>query len=274
MRKGQITIFVIIGLVLLVLIMIFFAFKDSIIEQAGKVGIVRGLAMTQEAIKVQSDLAGCVKGVAEEGVILMGVQGGYAVFDSRVKHTDKQTTQDFIPYFGTVSSYLDENASYAGTAYSYFEGKNLVPTKKLIEQQLASFVTRNMEKCKRRYTDIDVTYGDVNTLAVIRDEKISLKLDMDVKVKKGGTESGFKNFNTDLPVRLGTVQNILSRLVEKQIKTGAGQVCLTCASDVLAAEEDVQVKMYRVGGDVFFSLTDKKSKIGDYGYTFVSAGKF
>lgn len=274
MRKGQITIFVIMGIILVALISLSFVFKDRILEQAGKFEITKGIATSIEARKVQSEMTDCAKNVAEEGVILMGIQGGYAVLDSRVMHTDKQTTQDFIPYFGTVGSYIDDNTSYAGTAYSYFEGKNLVPTKKFMEQQLASFVTNNMERCKKRYTDMDVAYGGVNTLAVMQDEKISLKLSVDVKIKKGDVESGFNSLNTDLPVRLGTVQNILSELIKKQIEIGGGQVCLTCVSKTLTTEKDVQVKVYRVGKDVFFSLTDKKSKIRGYDYTFVSANKF
>ena len=274
MKKGQITVFVIIGLILVVLVTLFSTFKDQIIEQTNKLELTKGLITSIEARKVQSEMADCAKNVAEAGVIIMGVQGGYAVLDSRVLHTDKQTTQDFIPYFGTLSSYIDENTSYDGTAYSYFEGKNLVPAKKVMGQQLASFVTKNMEICKKRYTDMDVAYGDVNTLAVVQDEKINLKLDVDVKIKKGNVESGFKSLNTDLPVRLGTLQNILSELIKKQIEIGGGQVCLTCISKTLTTETDVQVKIYQVGGDVFFSLTDKKSKIGDYDYTFVSANKF
>ena len=49
MKKAQVTILVIIGLILVALISLSFAFKESILEQAGKFELTKGLAMSTEA---------------------------------------------------------------------------------------------------------------------------------------------------------------------------------------------------------------------------------
>lgn len=259
MKKGQITIFVIIGLILAVLIILGFVFKDNIIKQVSKVEIAKGLTMSREARKVQSDMEGCLKEVSELGLVVLGLQGGYTILDSRVHYTDTSTTLNFIPY--------------SGTAYSYFKGQNLVPTKEVMEKQLASFIVSDMFSCENKYKDFEVNYGEPNALVSIQEEKIKVDLEMDIKIKKDTTESGFKNVRIDLPVRLGTIQAMADKLVEKQIKTSEEDLCVSCISRI-AEENDIEVDVNKINEDIFYSLTDRNSKVANYDYIFMIANKF
>lgn len=259
MRKGQVTLFVIIGLILVVLIALSFAFKESILNQASKFEITKGLAMSTEARKVQSDVQGCVKEVAELGIIVMGLQGGYTSLDTRVQYTNTQTVLDYVPYYGT--------------AYSYFKGKKLVPTKEVMEKQLASFVTTHAFLCEKKYEDLEIDYGETNTLVTVQEEKIQLNLNIDVKVKKGTVTSGFKNLKIELPIRLGTIRTVANEIVDKQIKVSEEELCVSCIARI-AAENGLTVDINKVGGDIFYSVNDERSKIEGYEYTFMMANKF
>lgn len=258
MKKGQVTLFVIIGLVLAALIILSFIFKENIAEQASKIGL-KQLMMSQEAKKVQSDMQACIQDVAELGLITMGLQGGYSTIDSRVLHTETQTKINYVPY--------------DGTAYSYFKGQNLVPTKEIMEKQLAYFVTSNIGTCENPYEDMEVNYGKTTALATLQKEKISLNVNTEVKVKKGTTESGFKSVTLSIPVRLGTVQNVANEIVTKQIKISEEEICVSCIARI-AAENDVEVEINKVGEDVFYLVTDEKSRIADTNFMFVLANKF
>ncbi len=259
MRKGQVTMFVIIGLILVLLVLFSIVFKDSILEQASKFEVTKGLAMNTEARKVQSEMQECVKNLVDLGLIVMGMQGGYATLDTRIKYTETQTVVNYIPYYGT--------------AYLYFKGQNLVPTKEMMEKQLASFVASNIATCENEPIGLEVTYGEANSLAVIQEEKIKLDINMDVKIKKGTIESGFKTIAINVPVRLGTIQSTANEIIDKQIKTSEEEICMSCISRI-AAENDMTVDINKIGDDIFYSLNDEKSKIAGYEYTFLIANKF
>lgn len=259
MRKGQITIFVIIGLILAVLILLSFVFKESILEQASKFEITKGLTMSTEARRIQSEMQGCIEDLTNLGLIVMGLQGGYSTLNPRIKYTDTQTVIGYIPYYGT--------------AYLYFKGQNLVPTKEMMEKQLADFVTSNIVTCESEYKDVEVTYGEASSIAVIQEEKIRLDVNMDVKVKKEAAESGFKTITINVPVRLGAIQDVASNIIDKQIKVSEEEICISCIARI-AAENDMTVDVNKIGEDIFYSLTDEKSRIAGYEYTFLIANKF
>lgn len=259
MKKAQVTAFVIIGIVIVGLVVTSFAFKDQIVEQAGKMEITKGLTMSKEAQKVQLETQQCVSQLTELGLIVMGLQGGYSMIDERVQHTETQTVFEQVPY--------------RGTAYVYFKGQNLMPTKELMEKQLAFFVTGTMPACQNTYEDVEVTYGNPITTATVLDDAIKLNVNMDVKVKKGEAESGFKTVTVNLPVRLGKIQKVSNEIVKKQIAVSNDEVCVSCIARI-AAENDMEVGISKIGDDVFYSLVDKKSKVIGYDYNFMLANKF
>lgn len=259
MRKGQATVFIIIGILLIVLIALSFAFKDSLMEQVSKVEIAKGLTMSREARKVQSDLEGCLKEVSELGLVVMGLQGGYTTLDSRIQHTDTSTTVDYIPY--------------SGTAYAYFKGQNLVPTKEMMEKQLSDFVTTGSGICEKQYTGLEVDYGRIKVSTEIKDDKIKLNFDLDVKAKKEERESGFKNVKIEIPIRLGTIQNVVDEIIDQQIKISEEELCISCITRI-AAENGMEVDIDRVGNDIFYAVTDEKSEIAGGAYMFLLANKF
>ncbi|MDP2908644.1 MAG: hypothetical protein Q8N77_02445 [Nanoarchaeota archaeon] len=258
MKNGQVTAFVIIGIVLAAVITLSFIFKESIAEQASKIGL-KQIMMSKEAKKVQSDMQACIGDIAELGLITMGLQGGYSTIDSRVMHTETQTKINYIPY--------------DGTAYSYFKGQNLVPTKEIMEKQLAYFVTSNIDTCENPYEDMEVSYGKTTAMATLQKEKISLNVNTEVKIKKGTAESGFKSITLNMPVRLGTVQEVANEIVTKQIKISEEDICVSCVARI-AAENDVGVEIDKIGEDVFYLITDEKSRIADTNFMFVLANKF
>lgn len=260
MRKGQVTVFIIIGVILAALIIFSFVFKENLMEQASKIEITKGLTMTREARKVQSDMQVCMKDVTELGIIVMGLQGGYTTLSPRIQYsTESQTVLNYVPY--------------EGTAYSYFKGKNLVPTKETMEKQLANFITTYVTACELKYEDLEVTYGKANSVVGIQDKKIVLNVNMDVKVKKEETASGFKKITAELPVRLGTMQSIANQIVDKQIKTSEEELCVSCIARI-AAQNGMTVDVNKMGDDIFYSLNDENSKVAGYYYTFMMANKF
>ena len=205
-------------------------------------------------------MKGCVKDVTELGLVVMGLQGGYTAMNPRIQYTTE--TQTFLNY-----------VPYEGTAYLYFKGQNLVPTKEVMEKQLANFITTYMTACEKEYTDLEVTYGKASNVVGIQKEKITLAVNTDVKVKKGTAENGFKKITLELPVRLGTIQNVADQIIDKQIKVSEDELCVSCIARI-ASENGMTVDINKLGDNIFYSLNDERSKVVGYEYTFTIANKF
>lgn len=259
MKKGQITIFIIIGMIIAALIMISFIFKDSIVEQAKKVEVTKGLVMSKEARKVQSEMESCITNLAGTGLVVLGLQGGYTALDTKTHYTDTKTTIRYIPY--------------SGTAYHYFKGQNLVPTKEVMEKQIASFIEDYSLVCEPQYPGLEVDYGNLDVLVNVEDDEVKINVNSAVKVKKEEKESGFNTLRTEVPVRLGTMQGLVNDIVDKQIKVSDEELCISCISRI-AAENDVEVSIDKVGNDIFYMVTDDNSKILGGEFIFLLANKF
>lgn len=259
MRKGQVTVFVIIGLVLVSLIALSIAFKEEIMEQASKIEITKVLTMSKEARTVQSDMENCLTELAEFGLAVMGLQGGYTTLGTRIHHTETTSKMNYLPYFGT--------------AYLYYKGQNLVPTKEMMEKQLSNFMTTGIGMCEKEYTGLEIDYGEVRVSTNIQEDEIKFSLDMDVKVKKGDRESGFKNAKAEVPVRLGTIRNVLDDIIDQQIKVSEEELCISCIARV-AADNGMEVDIDRIGDDIFYTVTDEQSEITGGAFIFLLANKF
>lgn len=259
MKKGQITLFVILGVVLLILILLAFTFRETLLEQATESGILPTLSLSREAVYVQSDMTRCLRNSAETGLVTMALQGGYVMFDPKTPYTEATTTIYYIPY--------------VGTAYLYYKGKNMVPTKETMEKQLEGYITANLEICEKDYADLEVEYGEYDTSVTIEENQVDINIKTKVGVTKEGTTSSFRNIYIEVPVRLGELRDITNQIVEEQVKTGREGICLSCISRI-AANNDVEVNIDRVGEDVFYMLTDQKSRLSGENYIFIMANQF
>jgi len=116
-KRGQITVFIILGLVFLMFFLIILFTKSYRIEKIGAIS-----SGELNPIKNYVDL--CVKSSASNSLYLLGVQGGYT------------TPPEF--YF---------QSAYAKIAYWYYKGEDISPTIEEMEQELSSYVNIALPEC-------------------------------------------------------------------------------------------------------------------------------
>ncbi len=116
-KRGQITPFIIIGLIFLLLFLIILFTRSYRIEKIGAVS-----SGELNPIKNYVDL--CAKSSASDALYLLGVQGGY-----------------------TAPPKLYFQSAYAKIAYWYYEGEDTSPTIEEMEQELSSYVNRALPEC-------------------------------------------------------------------------------------------------------------------------------
>jgi len=116
-KKGQITVFIILGLIFLIFFLIILFTKSYRIEKIGTIS-----SGELSPIKYYVDL--CAKSTTSDALYLLGVQGGYTI------------PPEF--YF---------QSTYAKIAYWYDKGEDTSPTIEEMEQELSSYVNIALPEC-------------------------------------------------------------------------------------------------------------------------------
>ncbi|MBL7100417.1 MAG: hypothetical protein ISS23_00510 [Nanoarchaeota archaeon] len=254
MKKGQVSFFVILGLVFSVLIILLFTFKGTVIEQAGKIGIIKGISLSEESKMVQSDVGECMKEEAYNSLIKLGLQGGYLDLE-RITHAKLSGATDFL--------------DYDGTAYLYYKGQNKVPSLMQMQNDLIEDLIIRSTNCKKTYKDLTINYGRAVPKTEIKEDKIIFKINWVIDIQKDDSKSTVKYVNFEMPLRLGKIREVLNEIVESQTE----EICISCLTET-GFKNHMTIDIENAEGDIFYLITDEKSKIRDKNYMFLIANKF
>ncbi len=129
-RSGQITVFVITALIIVVVISLFFAFKDSIFP----------VSVPAEISPVYSYYVSCVNGLLEDGIKIAESKAGY------IENPEFEQGTRYAP-FGSELNFLGQGVPYWYTISGNGLVKENIPTKIQIEQQLNNYLQQEISKC-------------------------------------------------------------------------------------------------------------------------------
>jgi len=244
-KRGQITIFIIVGLILV--------FSMFIILYVNK-NKIKNLDVLQSSdikpIEYYVDL--CVKSSASDSLYLIGIQGGY-------------TSQPQF-YF---------QSAYAKIAYWYYEGQDIYPTISIMEQELSSYVNRALPECIEslnvfRDMGFEFEFGEIDTKTKINENNVEFNIDYPITIKKGDSETEIKEFSRNFPVRLGHMHSIAKEIVEKEIED-PDWIDMT-----YLVGQDVNFQIYPYDENIIiYSLLDNRSEVeGDLEFVLLFANVF
>jgi hypothetical protein len=195
MKKGQITIFVIVGIfVLMAAAVFFFLAKDSTIESVEDV-------LPAEIGPVKLFVDSCLKKTVREGVIEIGRNGGYYRFN------------ETIPNFHLKP-------------YYFYEGQVLVPSLELVENQLELYVEQKLPYCTdwfKALPEFDVKINSLKANAKILPEKVIVGINYPLEVNQKNQTTELSEFKHELNTRLGTIHLFLETyFIENQVNEPEG----------------------------------------------------
>src|SRR3989344_3686160 len=94
LKRGQVTVFIIVGIILLALVATtYFLFSKTLPQEQ---------ALPLETDKITGLVEDCLVSTAEKGIISLGRQGGYFILPSEAT----TTLRDNVPYYKTGESIL------------------------------------------------------------------------------------------------------------------------------------------------------------------------
>jgi hypothetical protein len=241
-KRGQITIFVIIAILIVAGILLFFYIQNKTSSLTPTI--------PKDVPPVYNFVQDCLKETSENALIRIGEQGGYFLI------FDEPSIEGRIPYYlqGTQDS---------------------IPTQQEIEQNLAGFVREELGFCILNFKDFKEDYKITSELklsqAKILSNKVRFSLDYPITITKEETAYQLEDFSVDIPVRADKIIKISQEVIAEQ-KLHSESICLSCLYD-LGNNYGAHIDMLDYGNSTIFIIIDDNYKINNASYEWSFAVK-
>ncbi len=205
-KRGQITIFIIIAIILVAGVALFFTVR----KQSPVTSVDKNL---EPAYQTFLD---CLEQDAQNGVDILGTQGGYI----------------YPPKFEPGSSYMPFSSQLefmgSGIPYWYYvSGNNVakeqVPSKEKMEQDLGQFISEKIKDCNfddyyREGFQIDLNPEDLKATASINDNTIDVSLKAQLSITDGESATIVRDHKIQINSRLGKFYKTARQIYDKEQK--------------------------------------------------------
>jgi len=200
-KRAQVTLFIILGIVILVAIVFFVFLRTEIISPA---------ISKLRPPRVEEYVDDCIKEAGQQGLILLGKQGG-----------------DVNP--GLYTWYKGDKVTYLCYTEDYTFCVNRRPGLKLhIERELLKFVKSQlifcMENAPFEKQGYSITQGEMNVETTIGDYNTRVDVDFPITIKKGDFVFKKDKFSAVFDVPLGKLVETAAKLVDEEMSNPVGLV--------------------------------------------------
>ena len=201
-RKAQLTIFVIIGLALLLGIAAYLYYSGF--------GIGEPEIITEETMPVRNFVDNCIEAAAREGIQTIGFNGGYIYFPDPIKNNPMSYLQ---------TSPIDELRN----PYWWYQGNIAIPPEDLIRAQISDYVKENLKECAgdfAGFNEFEVReIGEIETFTQLnkKDVTVKAKYPLLLKYRMNGTKVKLKSdYSVNIPIRLKKAYETAKRIMERE----------------------------------------------------------
>lgn len=242
-KKGQITLFVILGIILISVLAIGLYFRQQIAvkEASGEIPSLTSLPPDLESLR--DEVASCANQVGNEAVFVIGQQGGY---------------------FAAPNDAL--NLGLFDIALGVKSNAKVLASEDNLKGEINSYIKELLPGCIdfNSYEGIEILQQPPETVVDFNDENVELTIDYRLTAQKDGNAYNLvEPYEVVLPLRVKKVYDTSSKVADDLI-SGKGELD---ATKMLSYGLDVDVYNFGEGINIV-SVRDKKQD-GDKNYEFV-----
>ncbi|MAG47017.1 hypothetical protein CL617_00290 [archaeon] len=217
-KRGQVTMFIIIGIVIVVALAVIFTFRGLIFTQ--EVDQQDREQVLNEAIKpVKVLVDSCIKELGNNAVELIGLQGGYIDVPE-----DTEPVNPLIPFSRSLDFF---NNGVLEIPYWFYETDNgiqeiEVPKLEEMETRIENYIEGNINSCLDNTTSFQEydfsRFENTNVNAVIGDKSVIIKVKSKLNVNYKELDQEIKDFNVVVESSLGELYKIGKDIFNDQNK--------------------------------------------------------
>ncbi len=202
-RKAQVTIFIILGiLLLLALVLVIFFKKEVIVFKPEEI-------IPTDKGKIESDLIGCIEKVGGDGLFLIGLQGGYIQVPEDIMKDGNARLQvspmHAIPYWANGPD-------------------TFIPSLEEIKFRIDKYIEENLRSCLLQSGSFQESYDLIEKSAIISNTEIveskvifNVHWDIEIRNKAGDVITEVIDHVAESPAKLKKVYTLAKRIVEKEM---------------------------------------------------------
>lgn len=216
-KRGQIAVFIVLGIVILIISSFVFYTRVSLARQETSSSVKKINNAEIDAAPIEKYAEDCLKEVSDKGLWLVGEHGGYIDPEGNEAYGE-----DGIPPF-LITNYTGKDVPYymeytSGAAFYY-------PSLSEIEKKLSRYTIVEFERCldliafkgsgfyiiapKINYTAIDFNFSSVpvDSNVTINMDSVVVQIEYPLTLRGQYSEAKLKDFRVNLPIRLGRLYN-------------------------------------------------------------------
>lgn len=251
MKRGQITLFVILGIIIVAVIGVGVYFRQSILQQelSAEAAAEEALAPEVQDFKDSVDL--CLDSIIIDKIILIGLQGGYINLPENSLYLEEEGLT--IPYY-------------------YDMGTNRAPKIDKVTLELASAIDADAESCidKEAFPNLQITPATAKSAVSMEDDGIDVTVNYPIQVVSG--EQAFQlsqpydySYDTKLKGILGAANSMANSKIRDN-----GSLDIEYLSDF-----GYQIDIIPIDNSTeVYSVSDQSSLIDDEPYRWLYANRF
>ncbi|MBS3080994.1 hypothetical protein J4221_05960 [Candidatus Pacearchaeota archaeon] len=240
-KRAQVSVFIIIAIIILVIIVSFFLLNFTDIKSNEEI--------YPDILPVYLHVQNCVNKVGEESIYYIGETGGYLEIPE--------------PSLDNIAFYLHD-------------GKNYMPSKEKIEEQLSFYMDFMLPFCILDFEelpDFQINFGEIKTKTFIEEQKVVFDIEYPLSIKKGENSYFLKNFNMEIHVKLGVIYDSIKEYMDVQMNK-TDSVCASCLYSLGEKNElNFHVLDTNESNILLFIARDENIKILGEDYHFYFANK-
>ena len=235
-KRGQISLFIIIGIIILLAFGLTFYIKSRASRTEGIEPIVDKIPTQLYPIK--TFIEQCIEKTATDAITLIGESGGY-IDTSRFTHTSDPTTSQAVEFSpessmniaywwylksaNTCSGNCEFSSEMPDLKSEYKKGEERQVMDSSVEAQIDKYINFNLNECLNDFTDFKSQgfevreLGKITATTTIRDEDILVSINYPLEISKGKVKSKASNFFTTVPVNLKNVYDLAFMITSDEI---------------------------------------------------------
>lgn len=241
-KRGQITLFIILGFVILIAVSLIYLVKQDTLES--QTISQRSFMSSTQIVKTFID--SCLDKVSKETLLKNNMQGGHLSLPDNFKSIGGIPTS--LLFFKQVGSLLTKNG---------------------MENEISEYIDRKLPECVDDFSEfsyLKIKEGKIKTQTSINEKDVTIKVNWPIKIKQGGFSGKISEFQTSYKI---TLRNMIERVNEiiSDLSRHPYYLDLFVSSFIDDQMSDVNIQ---VDNDGFtFLNTDENSNMGDKPFSFM-----
>lgn len=201
-KKGQITIFIAIGLIIVILAGFMFYVQSLTFD--------RDDTIPEFQTPVQRFVSQCLADTARDAIVRLGMQGGYIDLPESTYRNPR--------------SYIQELSGGPRTPLWLYNGQMIIPSERSVEGQISEYVNQNIGFClqglgfEEGIRNISITGTPVSSVMLTQTDVV-VELNYTVSAVEDGSFSSYDRFATRVPVALRDILAAAAFMTEEHHAT-------------------------------------------------------